>query len=155
MRNRINLSDQLVAAESRMNMLVSDIRSTMTNQLSELVKKDEYVANTTELAKNIEEVKSSQERLETDFVGYQFEVEDNFDIFRIEINETVLDVRAIIEEDFQEQIAKTEIVLIEEITKKLNKLNENMKKFSDVSSMGANELRALIESEIVELQVKN
>lgn len=150
----LNLSDQLVAAESRMNTAVAEIKSNINNQLLDVIKRDEYVSNTTEIKTAMDKLASSQEQLETDFVQYQFDIEDNFAMFGIDMNETVLDLRSLMESAFQEEIARTETLLTDEITNKLNKLNDNMKKFSDVSSMGANELRGLIESEIVELQVK-
>ena len=59
-----------------------------------------------------------------------------------------------LENGFEEQLDSTKQFLTFEINNKLHIMNENMKKFSDVSALGANELRNLFESEILELQVK-
>jgi hypothetical protein len=88
-----------------------------------------------------------------DVVQLQFDLEDEISLITSDVNDTIINLKIQLTDEFVEEIKTTENLLIVEITKRLNSMNENMKKFSDVSSMSANELRSLFESEIVNLQV--
>ena len=145
------MSDQLAASETRINEIIENLKTEMEDTM---VKQSGIQSNLSGLHGAVENLSFSQEKLESDFVQYQFDVEDEISMSNLAMNETLLDMRAIMEQSFMEKIGETEGILIDQITKKMNTLKDNMKKFSDVSSLGANELRSLIESEILELQVK-
>ena len=70
------------------------------------------------------------------------------------LNETMQDIEDEIQSTVPDSVQRIEHLLMDEIENKFKKINDNMQKFSDVSSLSANELRGLFESELLQLHSK-
>ena len=137
-----------------MRKLIGELEIDFNSQITSLEDSLDFGMNVTILSEMVETIQGSQEKLEGDFVQFQFDVEDEISSVVLELNETIVGIREMLEIGFEEQLDSTKQFLTSEINNKLHIMNDNMKKFSDVSALGANELRNLFESEILELQVK-
>lgn len=100
------------------------------------------------------EVRESLSRLESDFVNFEFVIDDELVPQLMMLNETMQDIEDEIQSTVPDSVQRIEHLLMDEIENKFKKINDNMQKFSDVSSLSANELRGLFESELLQLHSK-
>ena len=99
-------------------------------------------------------MKAFDSRLESDFVNFEFVIDDELVPQLMMLNETMQEIEDEIQSTVPDSVQRIEHLLMDEIENKFKKINDNMQKFSDVSSLSANELRGLFESELLQLHSK-
>ena len=99
-------------------------------------------------------MKAFNSRLESDFVNFEFVIDDELVPQLMMLNETMQEIEDEIQSTVPDSVQRIEHLLMDEIENKFKKINDNMQKFSDVSSLSANELRGLFESELLQLHSK-
>ena len=145
-------SNDLNDIKSKFTSLPDQMRRMIGKQLRELSQQIEKAEKSLD---QVNERLSSQTeqvgQLEADFVNFEFVIDDEIMPQMLMLNESLVTIEEEIENTIPTSVHRIEHLLMDEIENKFKKINDNMQKFSDVSSLSANELRSLFESQLLQI----
>lgn len=152
MKQNQHFSKQIGDIQAQFDNLPEQIRKTVTKQVKDVAAQiDTAEQALTELTKRISSQGEQVSQLEADFVNFEFLIDDEINPQMAMLNESLVTIEETIENTIPTSVHRIEHLLMDEIENKFRKINVNMQKFSDVSSLSANELRSLFESQLLQL----
>ena len=152
MKQNQHFSKQIGDLHAQFDNLPEQIRKTVNKQVKDVAAQiDSAEQALNELTNQISSQGEQVSQLEADFVNFEFLIDDEINPQMAMLNESLVTIEETIENTIPTSVHRIEHLLMDEIENKFRKINDNMQKFSDVSSLSANELRSLFESQLLQL----